>query len=137
MPTNTFTLSIYVPDKRFLQMNAQEVTFDTPEGRIGVMTGHDPMVASVVECVVDILEDGEWKAPAVSQGFAEIHGDKVAFFVGTAEWAGEIDTTRARDALQRAELRLNTDLSRIQYIRTKTAIARALARLKAAKASMR
>ena len=133
----TFTLSIFVPDKRFLEMNVQEVAFTTPEGRLGVMAGHMPMVASVVEGVIDINRDGEWKAAAVSQGFAEIDGGHTAFFVSTAEWASEIDTSRARDALQRAELRLQSDLSRIQYVRTKAAVARALARLKAAKAAMR
>ena len=128
----TFTLSIYVPDKRFLELEATEVLFTKPEGRLGVMAGHMPMVASVVEGIVEILEDGQWKTAAVSQGFAEINGDKVSFFVGTAEWASEIDTARAHEALQRAEQRLNSDLSRVEYTRTRTAIARALARLKAA-----
>ena len=128
----TFTLSIFVPDKRFLEMEAQEVVVMTPEGRLGVMAGHMPMVVSLVESTVDILRDGQWKTAAVSQGFAEIHADSAELFVNTAEWADEIDTARAREALHRAEQRLKSELSRVQYVRTKTAIARALARLKAA-----
>ena len=128
----TFTLSIFVPDKRFLESQAQEVVFTTPEGRLGVMAGHMPMVVSVVEGLVEILEEGGWKTAAVSQGFAEIHGDSVSFFVGTAEWSDDIDAVRAQEALRRAEERLSSELSRVEYVRTKTAIARAMARLKAA-----
>ena len=129
---DTFALSIFVPDKRFLEMEAQEVVVTTPEGRLGVMAGHMPMVVSVVESTVDILQDGHWKTAAVSHGFAEFHGDRADLFVNTAEWAHEIDTARAREALHRAEQRLKNELSRVQYVRTKTAVARALARLKAA-----
>jgi len=129
----SFQLSIFVPDKRFLEISAQEIIFSTPEGRFGVMAGHMPMVVSVVEDVIDIQQDGQWKSAAVSQGFAEISGDSVSFFVGTAEWADEIDTVRAKEALERAEIRLQSELSRKEYLRTKTAVARAMARLKAAK----
>ena len=99
---------------------------------MGVMAGHMPMVASVVEGLIEIRQDDEWKTAAVSQGFAEITGNKVSFYVGTAEWATDIDTIRAKEALERAEMRLKSDLSQLEYVRTKTAIAHALARLKAA-----
>jgi F-type H+-transporting ATPase subunit epsilon len=128
----SFKLRVFVPDKRFFDDDAQEILFATPAGRIGVMAGHMPMVASVSAGTLDILRGDDWKTAAVSQGFAEIAGDTVTLFLDTAEWADEIDTVRAREALERAELRLKSELSRMQYIQTRTAIARALARLKAA-----
>jgi len=127
-----FALSILTPDKCFLNKLAREVIFDTSDGRIGVMAGHMLMVAAVLEGTVEINMDGEWKTAAVSQGFAEIKGDTVEFFVDTVEWADEIDAVRAREALERARIRLKTDLSRLEYLHTQAAMARALARIKAA-----
>ncbi|MCL2748045.1 MAG: ATP synthase F1 subunit epsilon [Oscillospiraceae bacterium] len=141
---NTFTLSIFAPDKRFLEIEATEVVFSTPEGRMGVMAGHMPMVASAVEGIVEIKqegvregEQGERKTAAISQGFVDIGGDKVSFFVGTAEWAEEIDEARAKAAIQRAQAKLDGELNRAEYVRAKTAIARAMARLKAVDAGKR
>jgi F-type H+-transporting ATPase subunit epsilon len=126
-----FILTILTPDKCFLSEPAQEVVFNTPEGRMGVMAGHMLMVAAVSEGIVEIKMGDEWKTAAVSQGFAEVDGDSVKFFVDTVEWAGEIDAVRARQALERAEMRLKNNLNRVEYLRTQAAMARALGRLKA------
>ena len=126
-----FTLIILTPDKCFFSGPAQEIIFDSPDGRVGVMASHMPMVAAVVEGTIDIWADGAWKTAAVSQGFAEISKDMVEFFVDTVEWADEIDAARAREALERARARLKSEQSRIEHLQTQAAIARALARLKA------
>ena len=131
----SFTLTILTPDKSFFSQPAQEIIFGTPEGRIGIQVGHMPMVAAVSEGTIEILVDGEWKTAAVSQGFAEIMGSQTDFFVDTVEWAEEIDTMRAREALMRAEMRLKSSEDRVQYVRAQAAMARALARLKAAETS--
>ena len=132
-----FTLSVLTPDKCFLSGEAQEIVFDTPAGRLGIMAGHMSMIAAVAEGTIEILIDGEWKTAAVSQGFADIGENKVELFVDTVEWSDEIDTARAREALERAELRLKGNISRLEYVRTRAAVARALARLKAAGFSSR
>jgi F-type H+-transporting ATPase subunit epsilon len=127
-----FALTILTPDKCFLSEPVEEIIFNTPEGRIGVMAGHMLMVAAVSEGVVDIRVGNEWKTAAISQGFAEIKGTSAEFFVDTVEWAEEIDTVRAKLALERAEMRHKSIISQIEYPRTKAAMARALTRLKAA-----
>ena len=130
--SNTFMLTILTPDKCFFSQQVREVVFDTPEGELGVMAGHMPMIAAVAEGMIDIyLEDGE-KTAAVSQGFVEVDGSSAEFFVDTAEWEENIDAARAAEALERAEMRLKADLSRKEYIRTKAAMARATARLRVA-----
>ncbi len=131
--SGTFELNILTPDKQLLAAQATEVMFGTPDGRLGVMAGHMPMIAAVDAGAIEILIDGEWKSAAVGRGFVDVEGTKVDFFVDTAEWADEIDVARAREALLRAELRMKNSLSHIEYIRTKAAIARALARLRASK----
>ena len=130
---NTFRLNVLTPDKSLISEEVAEAVFSTPQGRIGIMAGHMPLVAAVSECMLEIsLTDGSWKTAAISQGFAEIQGNTAEFFVDTAEWADEIDTARAKESLDRAQLRLQGELNQIQYMRTRASIARALSRLKAA-----
>ena len=132
----TFQLTILAPDKRFFDEPVEEVIFDTPQGRIGIMAGHEPMVAAVAEGLINIMAvGGEWKTTAVaSPGFVDIRGNAVEFFVDTVEWADEIDTARAQEALLRAEHRMKSGLSRVEFARTQASMSRALARLKAAEA---
>lgn len=131
MGAGLLSLTILSPEKNFYEGDVREVIFSTPMGRLGVMTGHAPMVAAVSEGVLELLIGDEWKIAAVGQGFSEIAYDKAEFFVDTAEWAEEIDAARARQALERAEQRIRSNINRVEYLRTQAAMSRALARLKA------
>ena len=132
MEAGLFSLTILSPEKDFFEGEVREVVFSTPVGRLGVMAGHAPTVAAVAEGILEILHEGEWKIAAVGQGFGEIAYEKAEFFVDTVEWADEIDAIRAKQALERAEHRIRSNISRIEYLRTQAAMSRALARLKAA-----
>jgi F-type H+-transporting ATPase subunit epsilon len=125
-------LHLLTPDNNFFDGDVEEVIFSTSEGRIGIMAGHSPTFASVVEGVIELLIDGEWKITAVSQGFARVHYDMTEIFLDSVEWADNIDVVRAEQALKRAEQRSKTEISRVEHIRTQAAMSRALARLKAA-----
>jgi F-type H+-transporting ATPase subunit epsilon len=128
-----FQLDVVTPDKFFISQPVRQVTFASPSGRLGVMAGHMPMIAAVLEDALEIQIDEEWKIAAVSQGFVEIFPDNVKFFLDTVEWADEIDIARAKEALERASSRLRGSLDHMEYIRTHAAIARAMARIKVAK----
>jgi len=130
MDSPTLSLTILTPEKNFFSGEAAEIVFSTPEGRLGIMSGHAPMIASVAEGIIEILADGQWQTAATGQGFGEITYDKAEFFVDTAEWADEIDAIRAKEALERAEHRIRSNLSRMEFLRTQAAMSRAMARLK-------
>ena len=127
-----FKISILTPEKRFLSGTAEQVIFDTPNGRLGIMADHMPMVAAVADGVMEICIDGTWRTAAVAQGFAEIGSNLAEFFVESVEWAEDIDTVRAEQALQRAAQRMKSNASRLELLRSQAAMARALSRLKAA-----
>ena len=127
-----FSLTILTPEKDFFADNVGEFIFPTPEGRLGVMAGHAPMIAAVAEGIIEIFTNDECKVAAVGQGFCEIEYDRAEFYLDTAEWAAEIDATRAREALERAKRRIQSNLSRLDSIRSQAAIHRAMARIKAA-----
>lgn len=67
----------------------------------------------------------------VGQGFAEVMPDYAILLVSTAERPGEIDKARAERAKAHAEECLRQKQSVQEYHRSKAALARAMARLKA------
>ena len=135
MDDTRLSLQILSPEKCFFDGEVDEIVFSTPEGSIGIMDGHSPMIAAVSEGVVEILADGDWKIAAIGQGFCEITYHRAVFYLDTAEWAEDIDVARAREALERANHRIHNIQSRQEYLRTQASISRALARLKAAESS--
>ena len=128
-------LKVLSPEKCFFDGEVDEIVFSTPEGSIGIMDGHSPMIAAVSEGVVQIIADGESRIAAVGQGFCEIDYHCAVFYLDTAEWAEDIDVTRAKEALDRANHRIHNIQSRQEYQRTQASISRALARLKAVESS--
>ena len=135
MEQTPFSLVILSPEKDFFEGEVEQVIFSTPEGSIGIMAGHAPMIAAVSEGVVEIFVDGDWKIAAVGQGFCEISFHQAKFYLDTAEWADEIDIIRAKEALERANHRIHDMQSRQEYTKSKASMSRALARLKAVDAN--
>ena len=88
------------------------------------------MVVAVSIGPIRIKQNGEWLDAVLTEGFMEIKQDKTVILTDTAEWPNEIDVNRAKAAKERAEERLQRELSRAEYIRSQAALARALARLK-------
>ena len=124
-------LAILTPEKKLFEGDVSQVIFSTPEGSVGVMYGHAPVIASVAEGIIEIVTENDRKTAATGQGFCEIAYGRAEFFTDTAEWADEIDAIRAKEALERAEHRINSNMSRMEYVRTQAAMSRAIARLKA------
>jgi F-type H+-transporting ATPase subunit epsilon len=104
----------------------------TPEGEIGILDGHEPLLAALEDgWLVRVVRDGDDDLRvAVNGGFLSVREDGVAIMAETAEEASEIDVVRARDALSRTETELpggeETDTA------AQDARNRALARLRAA-----
>lgn len=73
----------------------------TPEGGIGVLPGHAPLLASLEPgWIVRIQpEGGEEMRVAVHGGSLSVRPDGVSILAEVAEAADEIDVARARDAL--------------------------------------
>jgi F-type H+-transporting ATPase subunit epsilon len=125
-----FKLEVVTPERKFFEGEAEMVIIKTPEGEMGILADHEPALVAVEAGILKILVDGKWQESAVSQGFMEVTHEKTIALVDTAEWPHEIDANRAQEAKTRAEERLQQKLSQIEYLRSQTALARAMARLK-------
>lgn len=129
--TPTFKLEIVTPEKVFLSEDVEMLVIKTPQGEMGVLAGHIPLVAAVAVGLCRIKkQNGEWVEAVLTEGFMEIKQEKTAVFTDTAEWPEEIDANRAESARKRAEERLAMKQSEVEYVRSQAALARAMVRLK-------
>lgn len=130
----TFYLEIISPDRQFFAGDVEMVILKTPEGEIGILNDHIPLVSAIDIGPVKIQQDGKWLTAVASEGFVEIGRDKVTVLVDTIEWPEEIDVKRAQAALERAEKKLKDEkLSKEREARTRASMSRALERLRIAK----
>ena len=83
---------------------AKSVVAKTPEGEIGILPGHEPVLSLLVNSVVRIETiDGEKIPVAVHGGFFSVDTNNVKVLAETAELGSEIDVPRAEAALERAK----------------------------------
>lgn len=103
---------------------AKSVVAKTPDGEIGIMPGHEPVLALLVESPLRIEEpDGRKLVVAVHGGFFSVDSNTVNVIAEVAEFAEDIDVERAKSALARAQERGEDD---------QAALRRAQARITAA-----
>ena len=128
----TFQLEIVTPEKTVYSGEVESVRAPGTEGGFGVLAGHHPMLASlrIGEMVFSEQEQGP-QSVAISGGFAEVQRDRVTVLAETAEFAQEIDVTRAEVARDRARERLARKRDQqIDEARARLALVRAINRLR-------
>ncbi|PWM62313.1 MAG: ATP synthase F1 subunit epsilon [Subdoligranulum variabile] len=128
---NTFLLEIVTPEKQVFTGQVESLILPAVDGSYGVQPGHEPVVTAVEPGTTRYKADGQWHELVVMQGFAEIMSDYAVVLVSAAERPEDIDAARAERAKERAEERLRQHESRQEYLRSKAALARAMARLSA------
>jgi F-type H+-transporting ATPase subunit epsilon len=132
MPT-TFLLEILTPERKFFSGQVETLILKTPEGEMGILAQHAPTITPVAIGSIRIKVNNDWLDAVLTEGFMEIHSNKTVILADSAEWPNEIDTNRAEAAKVRAQERLQSQLSRQEYMRSQAAMSRALARLKVGK----
>ena len=76
----------------------------TPEGEIGILPGHEPVLAMLVEGPLRVEQsDGTKLLVAVHGGFFSVSKDSVNVIAEVAELAEDIDLDRAKAALATAQ----------------------------------
>ncbi len=91
------------PERIVYEGEAELVIARTTDGEIGFQPGHVPFVGNLVSSVIRIaLSDGGVQRIAVHSGFVEVSDNHVALLSDVAELAEDIDTERAKNALDRA-----------------------------------
>jgi F-type H+-transporting ATPase subunit epsilon len=92
-------------ERRLWSGSATFVLARTTEGEIGILPGHEPMLAQLEDAGVVRIDSTEGRplTVAVHGGFLSVTAETVSVLAEYAELAEEIDVSRARSALDRAE----------------------------------
>jgi F-type H+-transporting ATPase subunit epsilon len=117
-------VELVAPDRMVWSGEAEMVIARTTDGDIGILPGHEPTLGVLVPSPVRIRRDGQDElVAAVHGGFLSVTRDSVSILAEVVELAEDIDTSRARQALERAQSSDDDD--------AKSAERRAAARLRA------
>ena len=97
-------VAVVSAERLLWQGPAKSVVAKTPEGEIGILPGHEPVLALLLESPLRIEEaDGTKMMVAVHGGFFSVDSNKVNVIAEIAELAEDIDVERAQAALARAQ----------------------------------
>ena len=132
----TLTVNIVTPDGPVYDSEVDMVIAKSSAGEIGILPGHIPTVAPLEIGVVKLKKDGKNQFVAVNGGFLEVRPEKVTILAQSAEIADTIDLARAKEAMNRAEKRLQDKLDTSDHLRAELALRRALNRIKAHQGNM-
>ena len=95
-------VELVAADRSVWSGEATLVIVRTTEGELGVMPGHEPVLAVLTDGPVKINSgEGESVVAAVHGGFVSVADDEVSVLAEVAELAEEIDVARARAVLER------------------------------------
>ncbi len=126
-------LNIVTPDRMVAHDAVTEVTIPGKNGYLGILPGHAPLLTELMAGELEYTSGNTKHAMCVNWGFAEVLGDRVIVLTEAAERVDEIDVGRAEKAKERAEELLKRfDDPQVDMERARQALARAMVRLETA-----
>ncbi len=128
-------LIVVTPERQLLRETVVEVTVPGPEGALGILPGHAPLMTElgIGELSYRTATSPQPISLSIVRGFAEVLPDRVTMLAETAERAEEIDLNRAEAAKARAEKRLASTDANIDWDRATVALQRAIIRIHVAR----
>lgn len=97
-------ISVVAVDRKVWTGTGKLVVVKTPEGELGIMANHEPVLSLLVNGVVRIeTSDNQKVAVAVHGGFVAVDSNNVRVLAEVAELGSDVDVDRARAALARAK----------------------------------
>ena len=102
------------------------------EGEFGILPDHQPVMSALDIGVTKAEKDGQFEYFTTMGGIFQFKNNEALILTDLAEKGTDIDVTRAKSAKERAEARIGSHEVEIDNARAQIALAKALARLKAA-----
>jgi F-type H+-transporting ATPase subunit epsilon len=121
-------VELVAPDREVWSGEGDMVVIKTLDGEMGIMPGHAPVLAELVDGgVMRVLDGGQQTLiAAVHGGFISMSHNQVQVLSESAELGSEVDVAAARTALERALASVDEDETAVVEAQ------RARARLRAA-----
>ncbi|MGA9524453.1 MAG: F0F1 ATP synthase subunit epsilon [Myxococcaceae bacterium] len=99
-------VEIVTPEKRVVQVQADEAIVPGAEGLFGVRPGHTPFLSLVEPGPLTIKDGANQQTFFIAGGFAEVASDKITVLADHAEAIAAIDVEDARRRLEEAQERM-------------------------------
>ena len=125
-----FHLEIVTPTKLVDEGMVEYIRCPGLDGSFGVMAHHRSAIIGLGIGEIKVTQNKKYYYLATSGGFAEITENKVQLLVETVERSGEIDSNRAEESLNRANMRKEENKGELDQARMDISMTRAMNRLK-------
>lgn len=125
-------LKIITHERIVYDGEAEELVIQTPSGQIGILKDHLPLTTVLDVGVTKAKIGDKEKFFATMGGVFQLKDNVATILTDVCEDGCDIDVTRANAAKSRAEARLADNDAKVDSQRAQAALARSLARLKAA-----
>lgn len=124
-------LKIITHERVVFDEDVDEIYTKSIDGEIGILKNHVPLMTALDIGVTKTVKDGNVKFFTTMGGVFQFKDNEALILTTTAERGDEIDVTRAKAALTRAQARFAEAEAETDAKRAEAAMARAMARLKA------
>ena len=125
-------LKIITHERVVFDGEVDELVIQTKTGQMGILKDHLPVTTTLDVGVTKARQGDKFRYFATMGGVFQFKDNAATILTDVCEDGCDIDVTRANDAKTRAEARLADTSAKIDSQRAQAALARSLARLKAA-----
>jgi len=104
---STFLLKIITPDHEVYNDEVEKVFLKSVDGGFEVLANHENLISSTIPCIAKFKDSkGIEDELFISTSIVHITGTEVIICSDAAEFEEDIDEQRAKEAIKRAEKRL-------------------------------
>ena len=128
----TINLKIITHEKEVFNEEVNAIYSKSVEGEFGILPDHQPFMAALDIGVTKTEKEGNFEHFTTMGGIFQFKDNEALILTDLAEKGSDIDVARAKSAKERAEARLGSHEVEIDNARAQIALAKAMARLKAA-----
>jgi len=132
MEVKKLHLKIITHEKIVFDKDVDAIYSTGEKGEFGVLPGHIPFMTALKIGVTRAVIGSDTIHIAIMGGVFQIKDNEAIILCDVAELDEDIDVARAKEAKERAEARLGSEETSLDRRRAEIALARAIARLKAA-----
>ena len=125
-------LKIITHEKELFNEEVDAIYSKSVEGEFGILPDHQPFMSALDIGVTRAEKEGGMEYFTTMGGIFQFKDNEALILTDLAEKGSDIDVTRAKSAKERAEARLGSHDVEIDNVRAQIALAKAMARLKAA-----
>ena len=125
-------LKIITHEKEVFNEEVDGIYAKSVEGEFGILPDHQPFMSALDIGVTKAEKDGKFEYFTTMGGIFQFKNNEALILTDLAERGTDIDVTRAKSAKERAEARIGSHEVEVDNARAQMALAKAMARLKAA-----